>query len=40
LNDESDSILGELLTNLNETHFDEEMNKLLQIIGKQSSFAG
>jgi hypothetical protein len=33
LNDESNSILGELLTNLNETHFDEEINKLLQIIG-------
>lgn len=33
LNDDNDSILGELLTNLNETHFDEEMNKLLLIIG-------
>lgn len=33
LNDESNMILDELLTDLNETHFDEGMTRLLQMIG-------
>ncbi|CAF1068702.1 unnamed protein product [Brachionus calyciflorus] len=33
LNDESNSILGELLSDLNAPHLDEEFSKLLQMIG-------
>lgn len=35
LNDETNSILEELFTDLNVPHLDEEMNKLFQMIGKQ-----
>jgi len=33
LNDESSSILGELLTDFNGSHLGEELNKLIEIIG-------
>ncbi len=35
LNDESNSLLGELLSDLNTSHFNEEMNKLLQMFGNK-----
>ena len=39
LNDESNMILGELLTDLNVTHFDEDMTtRLLQMISNYLSF--
>lgn len=38
LNDESNLILGEFLNDLNTSHLDEEINKMLQMIGKSFFF--